>query len=100
MTVWNSSRGKKPNAKRVHRIRALGGKCAYCGSDRDLTLDHIVPRSRGGSNCVENLQVLCMKCNTTRGNKPCKIYGTPPLDALMISNAKNRVLICADWRNR
>ena len=34
-----------------------------------LSIDHILPRSRGGGSCTENLQVLCTKCNSTKGTK-------------------------------
>jgi 5-methylcytosine-specific restriction protein A len=41
-----------------------------CGSKLDLTIDHIVPISKGGTNDVSNLQTLCFKHNNSKG---CKI---------------------------
>jgi 5-methylcytosine-specific restriction endonuclease McrA len=45
-----------------------GRRCCNCGSTERLTIDHIVPRSRGGSNALDNLQVLCHDCNQAKGN--------------------------------
>lgn len=44
-----------------------GGLCAYCGSDRDLSIDHITPLSRGGSNAARNLAPACLRCNSSKG---------------------------------
>jgi 5-methylcytosine-specific restriction endonuclease McrA len=46
-----------------------GHKCQYCGSTRNLTIDHIFPASKGGDNTWENLVVACMPCNTRKGDK-------------------------------
>lgn len=46
-----------------------GGRCVYCGSVDNLHLDHIIPFSRGGATNVENLQLLCQKCNLEKSNK-------------------------------
>ncbi|WP_445955593.1 HNH endonuclease [Yeosuana sp.] len=43
--------------------------CLKCGSDNKLTIDHIVPISKGGSNDFSNLQILCEKCNSLKGSK-------------------------------
>ena len=44
--------------------------CQYCGDHRhDLTIDHIVPRSRGGSDIWENVVAACLKCNVKKGNR-------------------------------
>lgn len=44
-------------------------ECAHCGIRHDLTLDHIEPRSWGGANSPDNYQILCRKCNSTKGNR-------------------------------
>ncbi len=46
--------------------------CQYCGKkfDRsDLTLDHVIPRSRGGKTTWENIVLACLKCNIRKGNR-------------------------------
>lgn len=43
--------------------------CAICKSKDNLTVDHIVPISKGGKHSSDNLQVLCSYCNTKKGNK-------------------------------
>lgn len=49
-----------------------GNMCMYCGKvlpTRDLTLDHIIPRSRGGKNTWDNLVACCTPCNKYKGDK-------------------------------
>ncbi len=47
--------------------------CQYCGKHtRELTLDHVVPRSRGGQSTWENLVASCKACNGKKGNRLLK----------------------------
>ena len=47
-----------------------GFKCAYCGNDRErLTIDHIIPKSRGGKTDFENCVSSCKPCNNKKGSK-------------------------------
>jgi 5-methylcytosine-specific restriction endonuclease McrA len=47
-----------------------GWRCGYCGSTAGrLTLDHIVPRSRGGDSVWENVVTSCAPCNLKKGNR-------------------------------
>lgn len=46
-----------------------GYKCVYCGSTEKLTLDHIVPKSKGGSNNTNNLACCCRSCNSSKKDK-------------------------------
>jgi 5-methylcytosine-specific restriction endonuclease McrA len=47
-----------------------GFKCAYCKSERRrLTIDHIIPKSRGGKTTFENCVSSCKPCNNKKGNK-------------------------------
>ena len=51
-------------------------KCALCGSRRDLTIDHIIPLSKGGADRNRNKQCLCATCNRKKGALLMKL-GTP-----------------------
>lgn len=63
-----------PHAKRAAvraRLYALDeNRCLYCGAAGPLTLDHVVPRSLGGSNGPSNFVTACARCNNRRGNRP------------------------------
>ncbi|MEA3642750.1 MAG: RNA-guided endonuclease IscB, partial [Lamprobacter sp.] len=49
--------------------------CAYCGATEvPLEIEHIVPRSRGGSNRPSNLTLACRPCNERKGNQPVEVF--------------------------
>jgi 5-methylcytosine-specific restriction endonuclease McrA len=55
-----------------------GGTCQYCGNSGELmTLDHVIPRSRGGKDVWENVVIACGRCNTKKGNRTPKEAGMP-----------------------
>lgn len=43
--------------------------CMYCGAKEQLTIDHVIPSSKGGDNTWENLTTACIDCNLRKGNK-------------------------------
>lgn len=45
-----------------------GNKCLYCGAVNNLTLDHVIPRSRGGASSWDNLASACRNCNSKKGD--------------------------------
>jgi hypothetical protein len=58
---------------RAIRLRVLSvGKCLRCESTHDLTIDHIFPVSKGGSNRERNLRCLCRSCNSSKGARILK----------------------------
>lgn len=60
-------RARVPYTKRNVLIRD-GFKCAYCGSSRGkLTVDHVIPRARGGADSFENCVSCCKTCNNIKG---------------------------------
>lgn len=66
---------KKLKPTRENIYRRDGGKCAYCGNSRDLTIDHILPKSKGGLNTWENMVTCCSRCNVIKGDKLLKDTG-------------------------
>lgn len=44
-------------------------RCQTCGDWHDLSVDHIIPESKGGLAKLDNLQTLCRKCNSKKGNR-------------------------------
>lgn len=51
--------------------------CMYCGSKNDLTIDHVLPKSRGGKDVWENLTTACEKCNVKKGSRTPQEAGMP-----------------------
>ncbi|MEB3260155.1 MAG: HNH endonuclease [Cyanobacteriota bacterium] len=52
--------------------------CQYCGSGSDpLSIDHVVPRSRGGADVWENVTTACLACNVRKGNRTPREAGMP-----------------------
>ena len=43
-------------------------KCVYCSSTKDLTIDHVIPKSRGGKTQWDNLVTACKRCNSKKGD--------------------------------
>ena len=55
-----------------------GYSCQYCGSTGHLTLDHVIPRSRGGCTSWENVVASCAPCNVRKGsNLPHEVGMVP-----------------------
>jgi 5-methylcytosine-specific restriction endonuclease McrA len=44
-------------------------RCQYCGSERHLTVDHVVPRSKGGGDTWDNVVTSCAACNRKKGDR-------------------------------
>lgn len=45
-----------------------GHRCQYCGTHEELTLDHVMPKSRGGKTNWDNLATACKRCNSRKGD--------------------------------
>jgi len=69
--VKNSITKKGAVWKRKALLDKFGPICQICLNTfpvQKLTLDHIIPRSKGGSNDINNLQLACARCNQTKGD--------------------------------
>lgn len=68
---------KKIMMTRRNVMRRDHHRCQYCGSTDSLTIDHVLPRSRGGRDTWENLVTACMTCNNRKGNRTPDEAGMP-----------------------
>ena len=58
---------------REYLLEKYDRTCAYCGkTDVPLQVEHIVPRSKGGTDRVSNLTLACKECNTRRATSPSR----------------------------
>ncbi len=55
--------------------------CQYCGSDSDLTFDHLIPRSLGGKTTWDNVVTACSGCNLKKGGQMPKVARMWPAQA-------------------
>lgn len=83
-------------------------RCQYCGekkAPRELTLDHILPRSRGGDNSPVNIVTACVQCNNRKGDRTPAEARMPLLTTQSALRVKlERVVLChyaearSEWR--
>lgn len=71
-TGWNGRPARRLSAQAIRRD---GGRCAYCHGPGADTADHIIPRSKGGPDTLDNLQAAHRVCNSRRGTRP--LSGAP-----------------------
>jgi len=90
---------KKILLSRKNIFKRDNHKCGYCGrGDLPLTIDHIIPKARGGSDVWDNLVTACTKCNNLKGNRtpeeadmPLKIKPYRPDHLMYIKNSVSRM---------
>jgi 5-methylcytosine-specific restriction endonuclease McrA len=63
---------------RQYLLEKFGHRCTYCGTTTvPLEVEHIVPKSRGGSDRVSNLTIACRACNQAKGDRTAEEFGHP-----------------------
>ena len=86
-----------------------GYRCCYCGKrfvTKELNLEHVLPRSRGGKTDWKNIVTACLKCNLKKGNKLPEEAGMrllikpskPPLRSRTSILIKSPIPIRASWQ--
>lgn len=60
---------KVPPVNRREVLKRDHHACQYCGSTKKLTLDHVMPRSRGGQHTWDNVVAACESCNGRKGDR-------------------------------
>ncbi|AOY80977.1 RNA-guided endonuclease IscB [Moorena producens JHB] len=76
---------------REYLLEKWSRKCAYCGTaDTQLEIEHIKPKSKGGSDRVSNLAIACHHCNQAKGNQKIEQFltGKPEVLKRVLSQAK------------
>jgi 5-methylcytosine-specific restriction endonuclease McrA len=58
-----------PPVSRRELLRRDGYRCQYCGTSKNLTIDHVMPRSKGGAHSWDNVVIACESCNGQKGDK-------------------------------
>jgi len=75
--LFNLHTASKSEAKRLWRQNikdAWNNECAYCGSDQNITLDHILPQCKGGLDIKTNVAACCHSCNQSKGHEHWKLW--------------------------
>jgi len=63
------SEDRATNAQKMQLIAQFGYKCMCCGAVKKISFDHIIPISKGGKDVIDNLQLLCVPCNSSKARK-------------------------------
>lgn len=64
---FNSGNSLQPKKNLIHKRD--NHQCQYCGSIKNLTIDHVIPKSKNGKNTWDNMVTCCLKCNLKKGDK-------------------------------
>jgi 5-methylcytosine-specific restriction endonuclease McrA len=66
---------------RGYLLEKFGRRCVYCGQgETAFEIDHVVPKSRGGSDRVSNLVLSCHDCNRAKGDRTAAEFGHPQVE--------------------
>jgi hypothetical protein len=71
--LFNLETTSKAEAKRMWRKNIKDqweNKCAYCESEENITMDHIIPQCKGGLDVKTNVIACCHSCNQSKGHIP------------------------------
>ncbi len=68
---------KVPRVSRREVLRRDHHTCQYCGSRKNLTLDHVIPKSKGGTHTWDNVVTACSSCNSRKGDRTPQQAGMP-----------------------
>ena len=66
-----------PPVNRREVLRRDHYACQYCASTKNLTLDHVIPRSKGGKHTWDNVVTACERCNSRKGDRNPLQAGMP-----------------------
>lgn len=70
LKVFAHIHNRRPELNRKNLFRRDGFTCQYCGCrELPLTIDHVLPRSKGGDDSWENLITACRGCNSSKGDR-------------------------------
>lgn len=85
---------------REYLLEKFNRRCVYCGiHDIPLQIEHIIPKSRGGTDRVDNLTISCQACNQAKGNMTAKEYGYPDIQTQAKKTLKDCAIINATrWK--
>lgn len=94
---------KKVSMTRQNIFKRDGSRCVYCGATEHLTLDHVIPRARGGSSTWDNLVTACHRCNTSKGDLTpeeagMKIHYAPFRPSFIMYLSQFSTRINDDWK--
>lgn len=85
---------------REYLLEKYSRKCCYCGKQNvPLEIEHIIPKSRGGSNRISNLCIACRDCNERKGNMTAEEFGYPNLQKQCAKTLKDTAVVNATrWK--
>ncbi|MBD1833177.1 HNH endonuclease [Cyanobacteria bacterium FACHB-472] len=78
LTVTGAERvWRVPPVNRRELLRRDHHTCQYCGNTKQLTIDHVIPLSKGGKHTWDNVVIACEKCNQRKGDRTPLQAGMP-----------------------
>lgn len=79
---------------REYLLEKFGRKCSYCGKENvPLEIEHIIPKSRGGTNRVDNLCLACRECNKAKDNLTAEEFGYPKIQKQVKQSLKDCAVV-------
>lgn len=79
---------------REYLLEKFTRKCSYCGKENaPLEIEHIIPKSRGGTNRVDNLCLACRECNEAKDNLTAEEFGYPEIQKQVKKTLKDTAVV-------